>query len=111
MPWQVEIHVIDVGADDSSLIVAKDTAAGLLSSVLVDGGLTKSTEIVHDKVLTNLHELDPILMSYYDVDHSLGIVAAAPSAAAAVRGGGDHGLHPDELGRRDDRLRTTTVSW
>jgi hypothetical protein len=76
MAWTVEIHVIDVGAGDSSLIIAEEPLANHLSSMLVDGGLTSSARLVHNKVLaTGLPELDAILVSHYDIDHSIGVAA------------------------------------
>jgi len=75
MAWTLDIHVIDVGAGDSSLIVANDPVGGNNTSMLIDGGLTSSARTVHDKVVASLPGagLDRMLVSHYDVDHSIGI--------------------------------------
>lgn len=74
MAWTVEIHVIDVGAGDASLIIADDPAVPLFTSLLVDGGLTSSARLVHNKIVAaGLPDLDAILVSHYDIDHSIGV--------------------------------------
>jgi hypothetical protein len=75
MAWTLDIHVIDVGAGDSSLIIANDPVGGNSTSMLIDGGLTSSARTVHNKVVASLPgpALNTILVSHYDVDHSIGI--------------------------------------
>ncbi|HEX3557448.1 MAG TPA: MBL fold metallo-hydrolase [Thermoanaerobaculia bacterium] len=74
MPWQLEIHIIDVGQGESSLIVADD-GAGQSRTMLIDAGLPIYGETVHDYIVQKLNgrPLDHILVSHYDADHSGGI--------------------------------------
>lgn len=74
MAWVLDIHVIDVGAGDSSLIVAEEPVAGHLTTMLIDGGLTSSAQTVYNKITTEVNALDTILVSHYDIDHSIGVV-------------------------------------
>ncbi|MEV4772186.1 hypothetical protein [Micromonospora humida] len=41
MPWELEIHTIDIGVGEASLIIAEDPAVpGSRRSILIDGGLS-----------------------------------------------------------------------
>jgi beta-lactamase superfamily II metal-dependent hydrolase len=75
MAWTLDIHIIDVGAGDSSLIIANDPVGGNHTSMLIDGGLTSSARTVHNKVVASLPgpALNTMLVSHYDIDHSIGI--------------------------------------
>lgn len=78
MPWILEIHTIDAGRGESSLIIARNAATGVSRSMLIDGGRTNVSSIVNDYVRVALHahglnHLDHIVTSHYDVDHSEGI--------------------------------------
>jgi hypothetical protein len=74
MAWQVDIHVIDVGAGDSSLIIADEPVGNHRVAMLVDGGLSKMARFVHSKVLAvSPGGVDKILVSHYDQDHSIGV--------------------------------------
>lgn len=76
MPWELEIHLLDVGQGDSTLIVARDTAPGGQSrSMLVDAGLAVYGEVVHTCIAhtANLNRLDHIVSTHYDVDHLAGL--------------------------------------
>jgi len=78
MPWKLEIHIIDVGQGESSLIIAKNGPQH--RTMLIDGGLAGYAETVHTYVKQQLdyHEidhLDHIVVSHYDDDHSGGVIA------------------------------------
>lgn len=109
MPWELEIHIIDVGQGESSLIVARNPGPPLQQrTVLIDGGLGRYANTVH-RYITQHPELggvDHILVSHYDKDHSGGVLAlliadnlyricavlalaAGDAAAAAANSGGD----------------------
>jgi beta-lactamase superfamily II metal-dependent hydrolase len=80
MAWELQIHTIDVGQGESSLIVARDTAAGgQHRTMLIDGGEAGFAETVHNYVAAQLGPLgiplDHILVSHYDGDHSGGVTA------------------------------------
>ena len=80
MDWKLEIHAIDVGRGDSTLIIAKDTDPhGRSTSMLIDAGLAGLALYVHQFVRATLaaealQGLDAILVSHYDEDHSDGVV-------------------------------------
>ena len=105
MTWELEIHTIDVGQGESSLIVARNTALGQQRSMLIDGGLASYAKTVHNYITQHARltdGVDHILVSHYDTDHSNGIQAllladnlsrvcdelahAAGAAAAAAAG-------------------------
>ena len=78
MAWILEIHTLDVGRGESSLIIAIDAANGHSRSMLIDAGRTNVSSMVNNYVrnaLQNhgLNHLDHIVTSHYDVDHSEGI--------------------------------------
>jgi beta-lactamase superfamily II metal-dependent hydrolase len=76
MPWELEIHVIDVGQGESSLVIARN--AGRSRTMLIDGGDVGYGETVHNYVAAKLGPvtpLDHIVVSHYDGDHSGGILA------------------------------------
>jgi hypothetical protein len=78
MAWELEIHIIDVGQGESSLIIAKDPAVGPphnYRSMLIDGGLPGQAETVHNYVAAQTQGIiiDSIVTTHYDVDHSGGI--------------------------------------
>ncbi len=78
MSWNLEIHTIDVGQGESSLIVAKNDAMrqekDRLRTMLIDGGKHRYAQTVHDFLTSkNLTRLDHIVVSHYDTDHYGGI--------------------------------------
>lgn len=75
MPWELEIHTIDVGPGESSLIVARNAALQATRSILIDGGRGAYAEIVNHKVqeVLNGQDLNVILVTHYDGDHSSGV--------------------------------------
>jgi beta-lactamase superfamily II metal-dependent hydrolase len=75
MAWDLEIHIIDVGQGESSLIIAADPAVGQ-RTMLIDGGFPEYGRFVHDYIIAQgLQGVDHILTSHYDDDHSSGIIA------------------------------------
>ncbi|MFI0846893.1 hypothetical protein [Mesorhizobium sp. IMUNJ 23232] len=81
MPWILEIATIDVGQGESSLIIARDTAAGGASrTMLIDGGEPGYAATVHNFVTARLavhglQRVDVIVTTHYDDDHSGGVIA------------------------------------
>src|SRR2546430_16016077 len=73
MAWNLNIHVIDVGVGDSSLILAGEPTTHTTRSMLVDGGLGEAASTVHNKVRSLGTALDVILVSHFDTDHSVGV--------------------------------------
>ncbi len=76
MVWELEIHIIDVGQGDSSLIIAHNTASGQYRTMLIDAGEGKYARTVHDYVVAHLPAgagLDHILVSHYHKDHVNGV--------------------------------------
>ena len=81
MAWTLEIHTIDVGQGESSLIIAKNIVHGDLTdsrTMLIDGGLQSKAEHVFNFVwnklqATELTAIDIVLTTHYDQDHSGGI--------------------------------------
>ncbi|WP_194906419.1 MBL fold metallo-hydrolase [Catenulispora rubra] len=76
MPWQLEIHLIDVGQGDSTLLVA-DNGAGVRRSMLIDGGEAVYSTFVHDYIANTvgLAAVDHIVCTHYDQDHRGGLLA------------------------------------
>ncbi|MGH7486885.1 MAG: MBL fold metallo-hydrolase, partial [bacterium] len=83
MAWELNIHTLDVGQGESSLVVLSDIMAvpPRYLSILIDGGLLRYASTVHAKILTAARKadgtpgVDYILVSHYDDDHSGGIAA------------------------------------
>lgn len=85
MAWNLEIHIIDVGQGESSLIIAYDQTSRQHRTMLIDGGISGCAKTVHEYVAAQLKRvagagnvplpLDTILVSHYDDDHSGGILA------------------------------------
>jgi beta-lactamase superfamily II metal-dependent hydrolase len=74
VPWILEIHVIDVGQGESTLLVADDLA-GETRSMLIDGGEAGTARRVHEYVTAVGAQVDHLVTSHYDDDHSGGILA------------------------------------
>jgi hypothetical protein len=74
MAWQLEIHHIDVGQGDATLIVVREVApfledaAPIIRSVLIDGGKLNKGADVHQYLNTtvNLNNLDIMIATHYD---------------------------------------------
>jgi beta-lactamase superfamily II metal-dependent hydrolase len=78
VPWTLDIHTLDVGAGEASLIIAfnPDVPGSSPRSILIDGGLSAVAPIVHDAVTRLLPPgtgPDVILVTHYDKDHSGGV--------------------------------------
>lgn len=79
MAWNLEIHHIDVGQGDSTLIIARDiNGFGMVvqeRAALVDGGTYAKGLDVHDYVINtaNLNQVDVVVATHYDVDHFGGL--------------------------------------
>jgi hypothetical protein len=77
VPWTLDIHTIDVGVGEASLVVIDHPGtAGAFRSILIDGGLSASAPIVHAAVTARLPPAvgpDVILVTHYDIDHSDGL--------------------------------------
>lgn len=87
--WQLEIHTIDVGQGESSLVIAYNDdpkyKGRRTRTMLIDGGLAGCAQIIHQYIFQQLITLaakfkvpvplDHILVTHYDKDHSGGITA------------------------------------
>ena len=74
MAWKLDIHLLDVGQGDCTLIVARDAAAGLRRTMLIDAGEAPYGRIAHQKVVDlGLPGVDHIVSTHYDVDHRAGL--------------------------------------
>lgn len=112
MAWELYIHHIDVQQGEATLIVAYETGAGTIRSMLIDGGRAFTAESVHNYVSTHIFgqaALDRIVTTHYDIDHSGGIAtlliadnrhwlqktvadAAGAAAHAAANAGNNNGM-------------------
>jgi hypothetical protein len=85
MPWELEIVTIDVSQGDSSLILAHDTGmGGLRRSMLIDAGYPGWAGVVNTVVRQRLNargmpQLDHLLLTHWDDDHSGGVIALLQS--------------------------------
>jgi hypothetical protein len=76
--WWMDIHNIDVGTGDATLIIVdNEEVDGARRSILIDGGLSASGPVVHDKVIRVLDDEGPdvLLVTHYDQDHSEGLTS------------------------------------
>jgi beta-lactamase superfamily II metal-dependent hydrolase len=71
----LEIHLIDVGQGDSTLVVASNAATGQQRSMLIDGGITAHGETVYDYLTATagINALDHMLITHYNEDHGGGL--------------------------------------
>jgi beta-lactamase superfamily II metal-dependent hydrolase len=102
MPWRLDIHLLDVGQGDCTLIDARHTN-GQRSTLLVDGGLPRYGEFVHDYLVNTAQvpALDKMLLTHYNEDHGGGlrallladdlsnVVRTLTTVGAAYAGGAD----------------------
>src|SRR5262245_36626494 len=74
MPWNFEVHTIDVNQGDSSLLVADDGLAP--RRLLIDGGLREFGWWVN-QYLANLGvpSVDTMLVTHYEIDHYGGLLS------------------------------------
>jgi beta-lactamase superfamily II metal-dependent hydrolase len=103
MPWTLDIHTLDVGQGEASIIVARDPTLPARRSILVDGSHASYAPIIHAYMQAaapagaNLAgPPDILLVTHFDADHSGGVMAllradnlwhacAAVAAVAAVQ--------------------------
>lgn len=74
MPITLEIHHIDVGPGDSTLILVKNNNI-IQKSVLIDAGETINNANVVDNYLAGegVNRLDVMIATHYDKDHFRGL--------------------------------------
>jgi beta-lactamase superfamily II metal-dependent hydrolase len=79
MAWNLEIHHIDVGQGDSTLIIAREVGGlARVRSCLIDGGVGDAgTGTVHPYITgtAGLTNLDIMVATHYDKDHYGGLKA------------------------------------
>lgn len=77
IPWQLDIHLIDVGQGDCTLIVADNAALGQTRSMLIDAGHPVYGEIAHNYIVNTagLNNLHRMLLTHYNEDHGGGLRA------------------------------------
>lgn len=81
MAWQLEIHHIDVGQGDATLIIVREVApfinaaAPIIRSALIDGGLySKGNDVdTYIRAIPNIIRLDVMVATHYDKDHYTGL--------------------------------------
>lgn len=75
----VEIHHIDVGAGDATLINVRNDGTNISHSILIDAGTNKNTDYVKTYLINNAKQvsskpyLDYIIASHYHDDHIGGL--------------------------------------
>jgi beta-lactamase superfamily II metal-dependent hydrolase len=75
MAWTLNIHTIDVGQGDCSLIHAVDGTTNTARSLLIDGGHGNCTELIRHYLWgQGLAGVDVMLITHYEADHMTGIV-------------------------------------
>ncbi|HVY70762.1 MAG TPA: hypothetical protein VHH73_12600 [Verrucomicrobiae bacterium] len=77
MAWTLEISHLDVvSPGDATLIVARESTAGIVRSLLIDGGRANRAESI-DRYLENqgVASLNVMVVTHYDSDHFNGIQA------------------------------------
>jgi beta-lactamase superfamily II metal-dependent hydrolase len=73
--WNLEIHTIDVGQGDSSLIIFRNPPSPP-RSILIDGGAAHCAAIVDAYVKRQgLAQVDVVVASHFDDDHSDGLIS------------------------------------
>lgn len=75
MPWELEIHHIDLQrSGDSTIVIARDNG-NIQKTVLIDGGKAGSADIIHNYLTTTIGvaQVDVIIVTHYDEDHFAGI--------------------------------------
>jgi hypothetical protein len=77
VPWDLEIHTIDVGQGDSCLIVARDTVGNNHRNLLIDAGEYDRGVFVHQYVKTvpTVTRIQRVLVTNYDTDHWGGMTS------------------------------------
>lgn len=77
IPWQLDIHLVDVGQGDCTLIVADNAALGQTRSMLIDAGHPAYGEIAHNYIVNTagLNNLHRMVLTHYNEDHGGGLRA------------------------------------
>jgi beta-lactamase superfamily II metal-dependent hydrolase len=75
MANKLEIHHIDVGQGDSTLILVRNEANNaVVKSALIDGGLLNQVGVVHPYLMAKgVTRLDVMVATHYDKDHFYGL--------------------------------------
>jgi len=74
MPSSLEIHIIDVGQGESSLILLKNGGGAIQKSVLIDGGLQACGPLVSGYLVAQgVGILNVIVCSHYEKDDWGGV--------------------------------------
>lgn len=75
MPWELEIHHIDLQRSGDSTIVVARNNGNIQKTVLIDGGKAGSADIIHNYLTTTIgvDRVDVIIVTHYDEDHFAGI--------------------------------------
>ena len=78
MAWNLEIHHIDVGQGDATLIVAREVApfkgvVPVVRSALIDGGKVNQRQTVDSYITRTTTKLDVMVATHYDSDHIGGL--------------------------------------
>lgn len=75
MPWELTIHLTDVGQGASTLIFARNTdPGGQRRTMLIDAGISACGRVVNQYLnRMGLDELDHMVNTHYDDDHRAGL--------------------------------------
>lgn len=87
MPYTLEIHHIDVGQGDSTLVLVRDegNANAITTSVLIDGGLGTAAATVHAYLVNEgVASLNYMVASHFDKDHYYGLTELLEDANTNV---------------------------
>ncbi len=110
MAWQLDIHLIDVGQGDCSLIVAIEPVSGELKTMLIDGGEGYGGAFAHAyfSALFNGQppQLDHMVLTHYNVDHGGGLraILAADDLDAIVTALTDGAVQAALLGQTRQQI-------
>lgn len=71
----LEVHHLNVGQGDASLILSKDSTGIIIKTVLIDGGFKKDGNIILTYLRgLGINKLDYVIASHYDRDHVGGLI-------------------------------------
>jgi len=95
MPWNLEIHHIDVGQGDATLIIARQVGlpigvVPIVRTALIDGGRANQRQRIDDYInhTLNLARVDVMVATHYDIDHCGGLTSLLINRVPAAGGGG-----------------------
>lgn len=77
MPWTLEVHTIDVGQGESSLVVAQNVGGVGYRTMLIDGGKLGYGETIQNYLTASIgaNAVNHIVNTHYDVDHVGGLMS------------------------------------